>query len=130
MVTVPSLELDIYWPVMATVPSMELDIYRPVMVTVPSVELDKYLPLMATVPSVELCIYWQVIVTVPSIELDISDFLKKYHFFGQKISKILCQALALYAFIICQVIIRTKYYTNASLISAPVVILYQNVRGA
>ena len=40
MLPVPSVELDIYWPVMATVPSMELDIYWPVTVTVPNVELD------------------------------------------------------------------------------------------
>ena len=36
----------------------------------------------------------------------------------------------LYAFIISKVIIRTQNYTNASLISAPLVISYQNVRGA
>ena len=52
---------------------------------------------------------------------------KKDHFFGQKISKILC---LVFYFIISKVSIRTLNYTNASLISAPVVISYQNVRGA
>ena len=48
----------------------------------------------------------------------LSDFLKK---------KIYVWFLTLYAFIISKVIIRTQNYTNASLISAPVVISYQNV---
>ena len=57
-------------------------------------------------------------------------FQKKITFLVRKFQKICVWLLTLYAFIICQVIIRTQYYTNASLISAPVVILYQNVRGA
>ena len=55
---------------------------------------------------------------------------KKITFLVRKFQKFCVWLLTLYAFIICQVIIRTQYYTNASLISAPVVILYQNVRGA
>ena len=57
-------------------------------------------------------------------------FQKKITFLVRKFQKFCVWLLTLYAFIICQVIIRTQYYTNASLISAPVVILYQNVRGA
>ena len=61
----------------------------------------------------------------------ISDFFKKkITFLVRKFQKFCVSLLTLYAFIICQVIIRTQYYTNASLIAAPVVILYQNVRGA
>ena len=40
MVTVPSVDLDIYWQVIVTVPSVELDIYWSIMISVPSVELD------------------------------------------------------------------------------------------
>ena len=54
-------------------------------------------------------------------------FSKKYHFFGQKISKNCVWFFFLYAFIISKVIIRTQNFTNASLISAPVVISYQSV---
>ena len=57
-------------------------------------------------------------------------FQKKITFLVRKFQKFCVWLLTLYAFVICQVIIRTQYYTNASLISAPVVILYQNVRGA
>ena len=57
-------------------------------------------------------------------------FQKKITFLVRKFQKFCVWLLTLYAFIICQVIIRTQYYTNASLISAPVVILYQSVRGA
>ena len=57
-------------------------------------------------------------------------FQKKITFLVRKLQKFCVWLLTLYAFIICQVIIRTQYYTNASLISAPVIILYQNVRGA
>ena len=57
-------------------------------------------------------------------------FQKKITFLVRKFQKFCVWLLTLYAFIICQVIIRTQYYTNASLISAPVVILYQYVRGA
>ena len=57
-------------------------------------------------------------------------FQKKITFLVRKFQKFCVWLLTLYAFIICQVIIRTQYYTNASLISASVVILYQNVRGA
>ena len=57
-------------------------------------------------------------------------FQKKITFLVRKFQKFCVWLLTLNAFIICQVIIRTQYYTNASLISAPVVILYQNVRGA
>ena len=56
-------------------------------------------------------------------------FQKKITFLVRKFQKFCVWPLTLYAFIICQVIIRTQFYTNASLISAPVVILYQNVRG-
>ena len=49
-------------------------------------------------------------------------FSKKDHFLVRKFQKFCVWLLTLYAFIICQVIIRTQYYTNASLISAPVVI--------
>ena len=54
-------------------------------------------------------------------------FQKKITFLVRKFQKFCVWLLTLYAFIICQVIIRTQYYINASLISAPVVILYQNV---
>ena len=57
-------------------------------------------------------------------------FQKKITFLVRKFQKFCVWLLTFYAFIICQVIIRTQYYTNASLISALVVILYQNVRGA
>ena len=57
MVTIPRVELDLYWPAKVTIPSLELDIYRPIMVIVPSMELDIYWPVMLTVPSVELDIY-------------------------------------------------------------------------
>ena len=61
---------------------------------------------------------------------DISDFFKKRSlFWSENFKKICVSFLTLYAFIICQVIIRPQYYINASLISAPVLILYQNVRG-
>ena len=56
-------------------------------------------------------------------------FQKKITFLVRKFQKFCVWFLTLYAFIICQVIIRTQYYTNASLISASVLILYQNVRG-
>ena len=63
--------------------------------------------------------------------LYIGLFQKKDHFFGQKISKILCLVFDfIYAFIISKVIIRTQNHTHAGLISAPVVISYQNVRDA
>ena len=62
--------------------------------------------------------------------LHIGLFQKKITFLVRKFQKFCVWLLTLYAFIICQVIIRTQYYTIASLISAPVVILYQNVRGA
>ena len=55
-------------------------------------------------------------------------FKKKITFLVRKFQKFCVWFLTLYAFIICKVIIRTQYYTNASLISAPVVILYQNVK--
>ena len=70
--------------------------------------------------------------TIEACDLKVgrSDFFKKkITFWGRKFQKFCVWLLTLYAFIICQVIIRTQYYTNASLISAPVVILYQNVRG-
>ena len=56
-------------------------------------------------------------------------FQKKITFLVRKFQKFCVWFLTLYAFIICQVIIRPQYYINASLISAPVLILYQNVRG-
>ena len=55
-------------------------------------------------------------------------FQKKITFLVRKFQKFCVWFLTLYAFIICQVIIRPQYYINASLISAPVLILYQNVR--
>ena len=55
-------------------------------------------------------------------------FSKKDHFFGQKIQKFCVWFLTLYAFIISKVIIRTQNYIDASLISAPVAISYQNVQ--
>ena len=48
-------------------------------------------------------------------------------FLVRKFQKFCVWFLTLYAFIISKVIIRTQNYTNASLISAPVVISYQNV---
>ena len=57
MVTIPSVQLDIYWPIMCIVPSMELDIYWPVMLNVPSMELDIYWAAKFTIPSVGLDIY-------------------------------------------------------------------------
>ena len=60
---------------------------------------------------------------------EIGLFQKKITFLVRKFQNFCVWFLTLYAFIICQVIIRTQYYTNASLISAPVLILYQNVRG-
>ena len=54
-----------------TVPSMELDIYLPVLATVPSMELDIYRTVLSTVPRMELAIYWTVLSTVPGMELDI-----------------------------------------------------------
>ena len=62
--------------------------------------------------------------------LQIGLFQKKITFLVRKFQKFCVWLLTLYAFIICQVIIKTQCYTNASLISAPVVILYQNFRGA
>ena len=56
-------------------------------------------------------------------------FQKKITFLVRKVQKFCVLFLTLYAFIICQVIIRPQYYINASLISAPVLILYQIVRG-
>ena len=61
-------------------------------------------------------------------DIYIGLFQKKIIFLVRKFQKFCVWLLTLYAFIICQVIIRTQYYTNASLISAPVVILYQNVK--
>ena len=58
---------------MLTFPSVELDIDWPVMVSVPSVELGIFWPVMVTVPSMKLGIYWPVMLTVPSLELDISS---------------------------------------------------------
>ena len=61
----------------------------------------------------------------------ISDFFKKRSlFWSENFKKFVSGFFTLYAFIISKVIIRTQNYTNASLISAPVVISYQNVRGA
>ena len=40
MDTVPTVELDINWPVKATVPTVKLDIYQPVIATVQTVEVD------------------------------------------------------------------------------------------
>ena len=57
-------------------------------------------------------------------------FKKKITFWVRKFQKFCVWFLTLYAFIISKVIIRTQNYTNASLISAPVVISYQNVTGA
>ena len=55
---------------------------------------------------------------------------KKITFWVRKFQNFCVWFLTLYAFIISKVIIRAQNYTNASLISAPVVISYQNVRGA
>ena len=52
---------------------------------------------------------------------------KKITFLVRKFKKNCVWLFTLYAFIISKVIIRTQNYTNASLISAPVVISYQNV---
>ena len=57
-------------------------------------------------------------------------FQKKITFLVRKCKKFCVWFLTLYVFIISKVIIRTQNYTNASLISAPVVISSQNVRGA
>ena len=54
-------------------------------------------------------------------------FKKKITFLVRKFQKFCVWFLTLYAFIISKVIIKTQNYTNASLISAPVVISYQNV---
>ena len=54
-------------------------------------------------------------------------FQKKITFSVRKFQKFCVWFFTLYAFIISKVLIRTHNYTNASLISAPVVILYQNV---
>ena len=54
-------------------------------------------------------------------------FSKKITFLARKFQKFCVRFLTLYAFIISKVIIRTQNYTNESLISAPVVISYQNL---
>ena len=54
-------------------------------------------------------------------------FQKKITFLVRKFQKFCVWFLTLNAFIISKVIIRTQNYTNASLISAPVVISYQNI---
>ena len=54
-------------------------------------------------------------------------FQKKITFSVRKFQKFCVWFLTLYAFIISKVIIRTQNYTNASLISEPLVISYQNV---
>ena len=63
--------------------------------------------------------------------LRISDFFKKRSlFWSENFKNFVYGFLTLYAFIISKVIIRPQNYTDASLISAYVVISYQNVRGA
>ena len=55
-------------------------------------------------------------------------FQKKITFLVRKFQKFCVWFFTLYKFIISNVIIRTQNDTNASLISAPVVISYQKVR--
>ena len=58
----------------------------------------------------------------------VPDFFKKRSlFWSENLTNFVSGFFTLYAFIISKVIIRTQNYTNASLISAPVVISYQNV---
>ena len=63
---------------MLTVPCVELDIFWAVMVPVPSMELDTYWPVIATVPSMELNVYWPLMLTFPCLELDIRGVFQKY----------------------------------------------------
>ena len=63
--------------------------------------------------------------------VNITDFFQKRSlFWSDNFKKFVSVFFTLYAFIISKVIIRTQDCINASLISAPVVISYQNVRGA
>ena len=73
----------------------------------------------------------KIYVSLPSMKCIFTGiFQKKITFLVRKFQKNCVWFLTLYAYIISKVIIRTQNYTNASLISAPVVISYQNVRGA
>ena len=66
---------------------------------------------------------WGLVVVFSYIGL----FQKNIIFLVRKFQKFCVWFLTLYAFIISKVMIRTQDYTNASLISATVVISYQNV---
>ena len=67
--------------------------------------------------------------TIAACDLKVgrSDCFKKRSLvWSENFKKFVSGFMTLYAFIISKVIIRTQNYTNASLISAPVVISYQN----